>query len=200
MKDNWLTTNKAKQFLATVQDGEIPELFNVSPSEWQENHILRRELTKIGMWAIVDKSWTKHLADDEIKGRKCLEVMAGNGYLSKALSEHGVDIIATDDKSWDGMNHDVFDVEKLSGVESIEKYGDNCDILIVSWPPYEDPEINEICRKWGKDKRIIFIGEGCGGCTADDTFFDNFEYEDSSVDLPSYWGINDYIFVGYYEG
>lgn len=60
----------------------------------------RLECINYGMWTIVDKNWTKILAD-WIEGRKCLEIMAGAGWLSYALSGFGTKCTATDDFSWD---------------------------------------------------------------------------------------------------
>ncbi|MBS4199128.1 hypothetical protein KHA93_05595 [Bacillus sp. FJAT-49732] len=47
------------------------------------------------MFANVTVDWVHHLAK-WIGTRKCLEVMAGYGYLARLLNYFGVDIIATD--------------------------------------------------------------------------------------------------------
>jgi hypothetical protein len=142
------------KFLEAIRAYQIPEYaptcaspygFNYSWSRCDglEDYDARRECTKRGMWAIVDKRWTKQLAD-WIGSRTCLEIMAGAGWLAKALSDFGVDIIATDDYSWDADTHlmmkRVCGVVKLNALESIKQFSDR-DILICSWPPYGKNDI-----------------------------------------------------------
>jgi hypothetical protein len=167
------------------------------------NYEYRNEATSRGMWAVIDEIWTKDLAL-WLGKRKCLEIMAGHGWLSKALNDYGVNIKSTDDQSWVGCRHSKGKpfsiVENLDGMSAVKKYSD-AEVLIVSWPPYEDPEIEYICEEWGSDRPIIYIGEGWGGCTATDEFHENFK-EDESVpdfDMKSWSGINDRVKVGYYK-
>lgn len=197
-------------FIKTVQEGNIPECF---PCELENKYgrsesllfgyKARDSCTKVGMWAIITKQWTKKLAK-WIGNRKCLEVMSGAGFLAKALKEHGVDIIATDDFSWAKDQHRdmklVCEVENIEGKEAVEKYS-NRDILIVSWPPYQGNHINLICDEWGNSKPIIYIGEGEWGCCANDDFFSNYkEGEDLQIDIPQWYGIHDYLSVGKWIG
>ena len=155
-----------------------------------------------GMFAIVDQLWTTELAN-WIKSRKCLEVMAGAGWLSKALQDNKINIIPTDNGSWDKIvERQIISIEKLSGLDAVKKYSD-CDILIVSWPNYDREEICEICQKWGPTKPIIYIGESMYGCTACDKFFDHFQvdsdFDEESIPMISWTGIHDRVQVGYYK-
>jgi len=199
-----------EQFLDSVEKGIIPDY----PPQFDEDTFnssflsvtakARSFCTKRGMWAIVDKQWTKELAK-WIDDRKCLEIMAGVGWLSKALSNHGIDIIATDDSSWTtkGKRHEnmspVHPIEKLDAINAIKKYKER-DILLVSWPPYTDETIVKCCDEWGYDKPIIYIGEGEGGCCATKSFWLRFKEADNvpRIELPKWGGIHDYIFVGYW--
>lgn len=163
----------------------------------------RQECTKMGMWAIIDKKWTRKLAK-WINGRKCLEIMAGAGWLANALNFHGVDIIATDDYSWKDKQHKnmkmVYPIEEISGIKAVKKYNDR-DILIISWPPYESEEICNVCNEWN-DKPIIYIGEGIYGCCAPESFWKNFkeiEDNDPKIKIPRWYGINDYLWIGYWN-
>jgi hypothetical protein len=167
----------------------------------------RRACNEKGLWIVIDKIWTKRLAK-WIGNRKCLEVMAGAGWLAKALSEHGVEIIATDNFSWDGQQHGdlvtVFDVEKIDAVDAVAKH--SADILIVSWPPYDDQTICNVCDLWnvcevmGEEKPVIYIGEGWGGCCAPDLFWEHYEYDDSlNFPMKSWHGIHDHVHVGHYR-
>ena len=76
--------------VATIERGETPEyapasLYHESYESWPVGTFdIRRRVTSRGMWAIVDKTWTARLAA-WIAGRRVLEVMAGAGWLAKAL-------------------------------------------------------------------------------------------------------------------
>lgn len=156
-------------FLDDVQAGRIPD---AAPLERDcfpaiETFYARDACTHRGMWAIVDRQWTKHLAD-WIGERRCLEVMAGAGWLARALHDHGAAIRATDDYSWDARQHGqmerVYPVDQCDALAAVEWYGD-ADVLIVSWSPYEDDTIIHVCDAWGTTRPIVSIGEE-DGCNA----------------------------------
>jgi len=161
----------------------------------------RKEATQRGMWAIVDKLWTKQLAD-WIGDRWVLEVMAGAGWLAKALMQHGIKVIATDSGEWNEMPHDkmkfVFPVQQIDGLTAVRKWTHASDVLIISWPPYGDMDICEICHQWGSEKPIVYIGEGEGGCNAPDEFWRNFRYEETEIPLMAWPGLHDGVFIGHY--
>lgn len=153
---------------------------------------------KKGMWCIVDQVWTKQLAE-WIGNRKVLEIMAGAGWLAKALSDHGVNIIATDGFCSHGIKKSmtVFPVEKMRPKKAVQTF--EADILLVSWPPYDqDRALISACIEWGTKKPVVFIGESEGGCTASDKFFDIFH---RTEDVPEFsmmsWPyIHDWVQVG----
>ncbi len=91
------------------------------------------------------------------------------------------------------------DVEKIGAVEAVEKYGGVTDVLLMSWPPYNEPTAYECMQAWGREKPIIFIGEGSQGCTADNQFFNGFDEVDM-IDIPTFVGIHDYAQKGYWNG
>jgi len=197
-----------ESFLTYIREYKIPP----SPPEgsssmgsigvnYKETDNAREECTDRGMWAIVDKVWTKQLAD-WIGGRGVLEIMAGAGWLAKALSDYGVNIIATDSGGWDKRHSKMkllFPIEKLEGGQAIKKY-QNAEILLVSWPPYGDHTICKICKEWGGLRPIIYIGEGYIGCNAPSEFFDNFASEKSiNFSLMSWPTIHNCVSIGYYK-
>ncbi|MCF6515272.1 SAM-dependent methyltransferase [Lactobacillus sp. S2-2] len=121
-----------------------------------------------GMWAYISSLFVSHLAN-YVDGKKGLEVMAGNGYISKGLKEHHQDIIATDDLSWVKENetgkHLVTKVENLSAMEAFEKYKDQIEYLIMCWSPDGieiDVELLEAIRNYHRDIPLIVIGEKDG--------------------------------------
>ena len=202
-----------KQFVDNVKNGVLsdhaPYVYEMvdynsfeRPNDPLASSQARGECCKRGMWAVVDKHWTKELAK-WINGRKCLEVMSGAGWLAKALDFHKIDIIATDDYLWKNGRHKdmkvVYPVEELDGLEAVKKYSDR-DVLIVSWPPYESDAIISICNEWGNDKPIVYIGEDYEGCCATDLFFKNFKRseEQTNIKIPQWWGLHDQLIIGYW--
>lgn len=187
------------EFINCILNGEIPDTFGYSMFSIGEGFQLREKCTRRGMWAIVTNDRVSRLAD-WIGNRTCVEVMAGAGWLAKALDQNGTDVVATDDFSWGDRHTDmkmVFPVEKLSALDAIEKYKKR-DILIVSWPPYGDSTVCRVCEKW--KGLVVYIGESKGGCNAPDEFFSNFnEIEDVIIPMPRWPGMHDTVSVGYYS-
>lgn len=198
-------------FLAHLERGEIPPAPPIGASvtgygrideNWLDQHEARDAATDRGMWAIVDRIWTRQLAD-WIAGRRVLEIMAGAGWLARALADYSVSITATDSGDWD-ERHDkmrrVYPVEKLSAVDAIATYPD-ADILLVSWPPYGSGDIVDAAHAWSPRRPIVYIGESEGGCNPPDEFFDGFCYDETApeFDLMSWDGIHDNVHVGYWK-
>jgi hypothetical protein len=203
-------TMDIKAFLDCIQQGIIPDsspdgltsggrsyqkLLDAGFPYWQAREIC----IKFGMWAIVDKIWTKDLAE-WIGQRKVLEVMAGAGWLAKALADCGVKIMATDDYSWDKDTHKeikrVYPIQNLHALEAITII--EADILLCSWPPYEDDTILQAARLWGPERPIIYIGEW-NGCNTVPEFFDHFQTIACQFPMVSWDGIHDHVFIGYYR-
>jgi hypothetical protein len=188
-------------FLSYIEQGEIPPCPPEQlPFEKYYKLDPRRYCIERGMWAIVDKQWTKKLSK-WVGKRTVLEIMAGAGWLSKALSEHGTSITATDDYSWDIETHTkmkrVYPVINMNSLEAIATF--QCDILLCSWPPYADDSMYRSAKLWGNKKPIILISEGCGGCNATYEFFEGFERK-KTINIPQWWGLHDYVQIGYWKG
>lgn len=114
-------------------------------------------------WCLVSKDWIRELAK-LLKGKKCIEIMAGKGLISYALQEEGVNIIPTDDFSW-GAKVKYTAVYEKDAVDSI-KEADELDYVICSWPPYEDNTICYVVKAMAQkhpNAKLIYIGEydGC---------------------------------------
>ncbi len=194
-----------------LEKGEVPDSYPLKcvgytgiadPLSFFVGAAMKTVMNQFGMWAIIDKAWTKELAG-HIGNRHVLEVMAGAGWLASALRGHGVEVTATDDSSWrdqhmfvtgDGTVSAVVTLDALEAVKTTPQ----AEVLVVSWPPYKDNLVVKVCDEWGCDRPIIFIGEGRGGCTACPEFFDNFECEMLPVDMPRHQGIHDRVYVGHW--
>lgn len=199
-------------FMVSVRKGQIPpeppDGLSVSgysrPSEITFSYYTARaECTeKYNMWAIVSDDFARQLAA-WIGPRKALEVMAGGGWLAKALAQNGVNIVATDNYGWQRSNGStlgkpIYPVRRFRAENAVVKIP--ADILIVSWPPYGDATIIKVCDTWGADRPIVYIGEDEGGCDAPDEFFERFKRLDEPViPLVSWDGIHDQVMVGYWS-
>lgn len=169
-----------------------------------------------GMFAFVCPQWVDPLAK-WIGERKALEVMAGAGWLARALRDKGTQLTATDDYSWidKGGWETQTTIERLNAVDAVEKYGRNSDVLIISWP-YMDSEAFHALHEWDKARPgapVIYIGEDEGGCTANIEFFNHFQEIDNDWHLfsgrPSfepvrsnyrtYFGLHDRVILGKYK-
>lgn len=115
-----------------------------------------------------------------IGNRKVLEVMGGTGYLSRCLSDAGVNIICSDTNEWKNTGDFVrswkevswYNVEEAEAMTALYNHRD-VDVVLVSWPPYcDDTDVSILycCEQHGKT--LIYIGESEGGCTGSDEFFD----------------------------
>jgi hypothetical protein len=118
--------------------------------------------------------WNKEYLDELAKlcktfqFKRVLEVGAGNGELSSCLRKRGVNIVATDNYTWDIKRYHP--VIKLSYKQAIRKY--HPDLVICSWMlPGED--WTPYFRKYGAN--YLLIGEGPGGCCATESAFDDQE-------------------------
>lgn len=157
-----------------------PELEDISFSEHQlgwDAQIYSEVIIQNCGYALLAYEWIRPLAQ-WIGARKCLEIMAGSGALSYALSKCGVDIIATDDKSWSNPSCNWFssqwtEVERMDCLQAIQKYGKDRPIIICSWPYVDDNAYHSLLkmRKVNSNAVMIFIGEIGRGTTANDNFF-----------------------------
>jgi hypothetical protein len=123
-----------------------------------------------GMWSYVNAPFAKALAD-YLNGAPVLEIMAGNGYISKGLRNNNANqqIYTTDSQAWVKENetgkHPVTKIEKLDAISAIKKYGDQVDYVIMSWAPDKgetDWEVLQLLRQDYPDTKFLVIGEKDG--------------------------------------
>ena len=128
--------------------------------------IAREALVYKYAWAIPDDEALRLIA----ALGPIVEVGAGTGYWAALIADRGADILAYDidpfDSKWCGNR--FFDV-KQAGVEVAADHPDRT--LFLCWPPYDKPMAADALRAYRGD-RLVFVGEGVSGCTADDSFFD----------------------------
>ncbi|MCI1974335.1 MAG: SAM-dependent methyltransferase [Limosilactobacillus sp.] len=133
-----------------------------------------------GMWSYVNAPFAKALSE-YLNGKPVLEVMAGNGYISKGLRNNNSTqkIYTTDSQAWVKENetgkHPVTPIEKLDAIEAIKKYGDQVDYVIMSWAPDKqetDWEVLQLLRADYPNVKFLVIGEK-NGATDSKVFWKN---------------------------
>lgn len=187
-------------YARAIAAGEVPEAFPgpLLPDQYRDVHPLlppvnwnsemRTFQRTRGMFAIVDQTWTARLAD-RLRGLRALEVMAGRGWLAKAMRQHGIHWIATDDHSM--FTAPITPVERLDAVEAVIAYRQEADVLVMSWPPLNDPVCERVTCAWPAGKPIVYIGEW-RGCTGTDRLPTLLEGDNRfAIDLPRYPGFSD---------
>jgi hypothetical protein len=124
--------------------------------------------SQYGMWAYISAPFAKDLAK-YIGDDSALEIMAGNGNISKGLTDLGVKVFPTDSLEWVNENqtgkHQLIDVEKLDALSAIAKYQDQVKYVIMSWSPDKqtiDVDVLNAIRKADNDLELIVIGEKNG--------------------------------------
>lgn len=197
-----------KENYELLKKGEIPKTFggfrvpcyfgdvfsNQGYINWRDKY------SKSFGFPLISEDWVKPLAK-WIGDRPCLEIMAGTGYLSYALSKYGVKVKATDNYSWGNYFTNFINVENMDCFEAIKKYGKQVDFVICSWPYMDDTAALclELMTQINPKCRMIYIGEDYGGCTANDRFFDISTFQEikgftDAVSNYTRWeGIHDFI-------
>jgi hypothetical protein len=82
-------------------------------------------------------------------------------------------------------------------VKAVLDYPDR-DVLVV-WPTYADPWAHEAIVEMRPGRTLYYVGEGGGGCCADDWFHDLLKcgfINGREVSLPQWYGLHDYLWVG----
>lgn len=170
-----------------LRNGVVPTRNEVAEeiafSTWSStNFYIRDVYIHTFGFPLITHEVVKELAE-YLKGKKVLELAGGSGYLSSLLQKEGIKIRVTDSFDWangkmGSWRKSFTKVEKMDAFNAIEIYGEESDIVLLSWPPYSDPLAYDILVKC-IEKRLpmIYIGEDYGGCTGDDRFFELIEAE-----------------------
>lgn len=129
-----------------------------------------------------------------------VEIGAGTGYWAELLRQRGCDVAAYDIM---GESHAKWFPHGLVGhvdVGDASMAGEHPDrTLLLVWP-YMDAMAFDAATAYAHSggKRLVYVGEGHGGCTATDEFFDLLREEwteVAEVSIPQWTGIHDYMTV-----
>lgn len=167
--------------------------------EYVRTELQRRDVyTKLCGRCVPTKK-TIDVLSEIIDAQTVLSIGSGLGLIEYLLKDRGHDVVATDlydPKFCDTAGNAYTEVEELEAVAAVKKYP--TDVLLIVWPPYNDPMAYNALKEFN-GSIVIYIGESCGGCTADDDFHEllehDFQEETIEVPLKQWWGIHDCVFV-----
>ncbi|WP_295746180.1 SAM-dependent methyltransferase [uncultured Limosilactobacillus sp.] len=123
-----------------------------------------------GMWSYTNAPFIAALSD-YLAGQPVLEIMAGNGYISRGLRQHNPHqhVITTDSKAWVDENqtgrHPVTTVEKCDALAAIKRYGHEVRFVIMSWSPDKveiDWQVLQLIRQGFPHPQLLVVGEKNG--------------------------------------
>jgi hypothetical protein len=186
---------------------EYLEIFNeVNGKEWNQDYMKKYEEKKDRSTLCQKYSFaipTEEAIKGIVKHSPIIEIGAGNGYWAHLIEQFGGKIVAFDNnkrnQEWSkSSKHKNYFVKNWFPV----KYGDEKEIknypdhtLFLCWIEYCG-EYGLNCLKRYKGKYFIHIGEGEGGCTANDEFFEylrKYFKQIKSPYIPRWYGIYDYL-------
>lgn len=135
-----------------------------------------------------------------LKDSKVIEIGSGSGYLSNQLSKIGIEVTAIDNESTH-MFEQVFQRDITGDIFEYMKTNPDYTDIILCWPPYCSDLAYRILDQIKPGTNIWYLGEGLGGCCADDQFFESLDEKTIYLDVPSeklnndqqrFEGIHDY--------
>ncbi len=168
--------------------------------------INRHALVSRYSWAITDPATVAFVATHS-SGCSVVEIGAGTGYWAWQLTQRGVHVIAYDQAPPDqapnqwhqppptGGAVDTFHPVIRGGPAQAAAYPDR--VLFLCWPPYDQPLAADALAAYPGDT-LIYIGEGDGGCTADDRFHRALAdgWDVTAKHRPArWWGLHDWVTV-----
>lgn len=140
--------------------------------------VTRGGLAKQYAWSIItpgDVTWIS----EQLAGRPVVEVGAGSGYWAWQLEQAGIDVAAYDPHPVSPDNHFCAGgpyTSVLPGGPEVVLTQHPDRVLLMVWPPYEGEHAAEALRLYCGDL-LLYAGEGWGGCTADEGFYELLEAE-----------------------
>lgn len=150
-------------------------------------------------WSIISDEFIQAI---KAYGVDVLSVGAGSGYNERLMSDAGISVVVTDPfppgenryfapdcKIWSDTLH------AMNAVDAIRYFSSHS--LFMSWPVYGADWPVEALMEY-KGDLFFYIGEGYGGCCANDDFFEylheGFEMV-KQYDIPQWYGIRDYAAI-----
>lgn len=122
-----------------------------------------------------------------LTGKRVLEAGSGSGWLAAQLVERGIDVTAADWTDYRAPRDDGHGYP-ISAVYRLDHHGDaaallpgDFDAVLMVWPNLDTPFGEDVAQAMTAGQILILEGEGKGGCTARDEFFDALDAEFESL-------------------
>lgn len=154
-------------------------------------------------FVLLSEDWLQELCIFTRKFRRVAELSAGNGWLTHWMRKYGqnVDGGCVDDQSWnEGNKTTTFNYQRwVKKKDSVQHVKDTptVDLYILSWPYMDDVAFN-IWEAMRPGQSLLYIGEDCGGCTANDNFFGAISRCEKDIQAKrvyktfrAFWGVHD---------
>jgi SAM-dependent methyltransferase len=161
------------------------------------SNIRRERLVAKYAWAIPTDEAVRRIA----KLSPICDLGCGTGYWAYLLGQIGAKVIAVDAAPpARGANH--FHRAASHFVPVVRGSASTFDVprshaLLLCWPPYATPMASVALKRY-RGTRMIYVGEGIGGCTADDAFHHAIAKNwklDEIIDLPNWPGVHDDVYI-----
>jgi len=203
-----ILSRKDKQQLIKIRNNITSFKDLISEQEYQKffksnfSFCIRNEFThNIGWWLLTRRNI--YILSEIFDNKKILSIGAGMGYGEKWTEKinNSIKFIITDKGKSGYFNHTLpLWVKRIEGLKALKKYQKQVDMIFLAWPPYNSNLAFNILKNLEYDKPLVVIGEGLGGCVANDDFWEEIEddkkYKVKEIfDFDSFNGINDYITI-----
>lgn len=125
-----------------------------------------------------------------------IEVGAGSGYWAWLMSQVGIKVFAFDTEK---PPNDLFTTSWHPIIIGNPVYLKKpvTAALFLCWPPYDSPMAFDALQRYPGNK-LIYVGEGMEGCTADDRFHRELAAKWAlvkSVSIPQWEYVHDYMMI-----
>lgn len=190
-------------YRSCIEGKTIPDNFKVNTIltafQWSERFSERHQfITDFGFALVTDKETEliAHACD-----RTILSLGCGTGYIDEFLRFQGLDVISTDPvaihKNSYGFQHEYGEkIHRLSAKRAL-KATPNVDVLL-SWPCYDKEWAFNAVNLLPVGAKIIYIGEGHGGCTGSDQFHNFLDMKCNELyhsAMAQWYGIHDNLTI-----
>jgi len=130
------------------------------------------------------------------------EIGSGTGYWAKLISEQGGQIVATEISGNNSFFPDSnigkhYPVKLLPRQKPKDLKIPAIFSLFICWPPYDNPMAFQYLESY-RGSTFIYVGEGAGGCTATEPFFELLDDKWQSIRtvvIPQFPAIHDYLVI-----
>lgn len=154
------------------------EIYNLKSVNLSNERIRKEKFVRQYGYAVVNElilgQIVKFCLNSTNVADKILEVGSGLGFVAFMLQYWGLDVTATDVGLTGGYNIDFskswVPIQMLNYDTAIKTYGSNHNVLLLAWPPLEEDVACKSIELFPGSK-VIYIGECCGGSTANTKFF-----------------------------